>query len=155
VLKRSRIDDDRDDAATPSGAVMVVGTDRDACELVARLVEWAGRQVTRVYDPTTVVDQLSEGGVAAVVIDSRATGTRHAISVLEAVRTGGADTVVLVLADSDADRLTAYQAGTDGYLVRPFHADELVETLRSALGRSPEDRVSHRNVQLMGGAATS
>jgi DNA-binding response OmpR family regulator len=160
LLKRSRIDDDIDDGTADSteGAVLVVNQDPDACELVARLVELAGFPAVRFFDHGSVVDQLTEGGVAGVVVDALVAGDTDAFAVLDAIRAAEAsvrDTVVVILGTTDANRLYAYQSGVDGFLVRPFHAGELVEAVRTTLGRSLEDRVSYRNMQLMGGAATS
>jgi DNA-binding response OmpR family regulator len=159
VLKRSRIDEDIEEPPPPEPrAVLVLNEDADACELVARLVELAGFPAVRAFDPSAVVDQLREGGVVGVVIDSLGTGISAAFEVLGAIRAAEAkvkDTVVIILAASDTNRLYAYQSAVDGYLVRPFHADDLVEVVRNTLGRSPTDREQYRNVQLMGGAATS
>jgi DNA-binding response OmpR family regulator len=159
LLKRSRIDDTDDtQAGSPASAVLVLNKDPDACELVARLVEFAGFPTVRFFDPDSVVDQLTEGGVTAVVVDSLGTGSSAAFEVLTAIRAAHAsvsDTVVIILAATDTNRLYAYQSGVDGYVVRPFHADDLVELVRATLGRSLEDRVQYRNMQLMGGAATS
>jgi two-component system response regulator CpxR len=160
VLKRSRIDNDIEDEgpADPARAVLVLNEDADACELVARLVELAGYPAVRAFDPASLVDQLREGGVAGVVIDSLGTGISAAFEVLDAIRAAEAkvkDTTVIILAATDTNRLYAYQSGVDGYIVRPFHADDLVDLVRNTLGRSLADRVQFRNMQLMGGAATS
>jgi DNA-binding response OmpR family regulator len=160
VLKRSRIDDDieAEPPADAPRAVLVLNEDADACELVARLAELAGFPAVRAFDPASVLDQVREGGIAGVVIDSLRIGAESAFEVLGAIRGAEAavkDTVVIILASSDTNRLYAYQSGVDGYIVRPFHADDLVDMVRNTLGRSPEDRLQFRNVQLMGGAATS
>ena len=160
MLKRTRIDDDLDEprGRAAEGDVLVVNRDRDAGELVARLVELTGVRARRSSDPAGVVGELGGGGIAAVVVDTRGTGAQDAFEVLEAVRAGAAgvrDTSVILLAESDVDRLPAFRAGADGYVTRPFHADDLIDAVRAALARAPEDRVAYRNGQLMGGAATS
>jgi DNA-binding response OmpR family regulator len=160
VLKRSPIDDgsEGEPSTDAGGAVLVLNEDTDACELVARLCEHAGFDVVRFFDPASVVDQLAEGGIAGVVIDALGTGISTAFSVLDQIRSAEAkirDTAVIILASTDTNRLFAYQSGVDGYLVRPFHSDELVEAVRATLARPLSDRVHYRNVQLMGGATTS
>jgi len=45
--------------------------------------------------------------------------------------------------------------GVDGYVVRPVHADEFLDTVRLVLARSLEERIEYRRSQLMGGATTS
>ena len=61
---------------------------------------------------------------------------------------------VVILAATDTNRLFAYQSGADGFAVRPIHADELLDTVRSVLARDPDERVEYRRAQLMGGATT-
>jgi DNA-binding response OmpR family regulator len=59
------------------------------------------------------------------------------------------------MASTDTNRLFAFQSGADGYLVRPVHADEIVDTVRVVLGRTGEERTEYRRAQLMGGATTA
>jgi DNA-binding response OmpR family regulator len=159
LLKRSRLDDDLEDE-TGGGAgdtVLVLNPDADAGELVARLVELAGYPALRFLDQASLIDQLAEGGVTAIVIDSLGTGISSAFEALEAIRAGSPasrDTAVIILATTDTNRLYAYQSGVDAFLVRPFHADDLVGTVRIVLARSPAERESHRQDQLLGGAST-
>jgi DNA-binding response OmpR family regulator len=159
LLKRSKTDDELDHEGTGAdGVVLVVNEDQDACELVARLVEWAGFRADRSHDVVAVVGQLAEERPAALIVDSLGTGIATAFKVLDDVRADGPEvkeTPVIILAATDTNRLFAYQSGVDGYVVRPFHADELVEAVRAAVGRSPSERVSFRQAQLLGGATAT
>ena len=155
MLKRSRLDDDFDEGS--GGTILVLNHDVDAGELVARLVELAGYPALRFNDLGALVDQLAEGGVAAVLVDSLGTGVSSAFEVLDAVRNGPpatAGTPVVILASTDTNRLYAYQSGVDFYLVRPFHGDDLVEAVRTTLGRSAEERQRFRQEQLAEGGVT-
>ena len=158
VIKRSPLDDDLDDATDGGpGPVLVLNPDADAGELVARLVELAGFAALRFTEREGLLEQLSEGGVTAVVVDSLGTGISPAFELLDAIRSGDArtaDTPVVILAATDTNRLYAFQSGVDAYLVRPFHADELMETMRSTINRSPDERERVRQAQLTNGAAT-
>ena len=51
---------------------------------------------------------------------------------------------VLVLSDDPELEKQAWAAGSDGFLVRPFHADAFDQALGDVLDRSPDDRVAHR-----------
>jgi DNA-binding response OmpR family regulator len=160
LLKRSKTDDeiDHETAGPGGGVVLVVNEDQDACELVARLVEWAGFRAQRSHDVVGVVGQLAEQRHAALIVDSLGTGIATAFKVLDDVRADGPEvqeTPVIILAATDTNRLFAYQSGVDGYVVRPFHADELVEAVRAAVGRSSAERVSFRQAQLLGGATAT
>jgi DNA-binding response OmpR family regulator len=161
LLKRSKTDDEIDHEAAGSGdggVVLVVNEDQDACELVARLVEWAGYRAVRSHDVVGVVDRLADEPPVALIVDSLGTGIATAFKVLDDVRADGPDvkeTPVIILAATDTNRLFAYQSGVDGYVVRPFHADELVEALRAAVDRSPSERFAFRQAQLLGGATAT
>ena len=154
MLKRSPLDDDFDDG--PVGTILVFNHDADAAELVGRLVEHAGFGALRFGDAAGLIGQLAEGGVAAVIIDALGTGISAAFELLDAIRAdrAGSDTAVIILAATDTNRLYAYQSGVDAFVVRPFHADELIEEVRTTIGRSVDERERHRREQLEAGGAT-
>jgi DNA-binding response OmpR family regulator len=161
LLKRSKTDDaiDLESGAGAGGTVLVLNEDRDACELIARLVESVGLTSERSYDLTGVGALLDhEGGYSAVVVDSLGAGIAAAFKVLDDVRNASAsvrNTPVIILAATDTNRLFAFQSGVDGYVVRPVHAEEFLDTLRLVLARSLEERIEYRRAQLMGGATTN
>jgi DNA-binding response OmpR family regulator len=160
LLKRSKTDDeiDLEAGAGSDGIVLVLNEDRDACELIARLVESVGLTAERSVDLSGVAAVLDAGGYSAVVVDSLGAGIAAAFKVLDDVRNASAivrNTPVIILAATDTNRLFAFQSGVDGYVVRPVHADELLDTLRLVLARSLEERIEYRRSQLMGGATTS
>jgi DNA-binding response OmpR family regulator len=46
------------------------------------------------------------------------------------------------------NRSFTYESGTDSYLLRPFHIDELVREINDVLGRADKDRARHRRDEL-------
>lgn len=156
MLKRSKTDEDIDlDAASTGGRVLVVNDDPDACELVARLVESAGWPADRHHDVHSIVEELSSGAYSAVVVDSLTIGITDAFKALDDIRSGASNirnVGIVIIASTDTNRLFAYQSGVDGFVVRPVHADELLDVLRLVLGRTLDERVEYRRAQLMGGA---
>lgn len=158
MLKRSKTDDEIDAAAAGTGTVLVVNDDRDACELIARLLETAGFTARRLTDLDASADALADGPYLAVVIDSLSCGVTVAFKLLDEIRGGGPDirhVAVVILAATDTNRLFAYQSGADGFAVRPIHGSELIDLVRSVLARDPDERVEYRRTQLMGGATTA
>ncbi len=158
MLKRSKTDDEIDAAAAGTGTVLVVNDDRDACELIARLLETAGFAARRLNDLDASADALADGPYQAVIIDSLSCGVTAAFKLLDEIRGGGPDirhVAVVILAATDTNRLFAYQSGADGFAVRPIHGSELVDMVRSVLARDPDERVEYRRAQLMGGATTA
>lgn len=158
MLKRSKTDEI--DLAVGGGGstILVVNDDADACELVARLVESAGWPAARKTDLGGVGATLAAGSFGGVVIDSLSCGVTEAFKVLDEIRGGGGsvrDLPVVILASSDTNRLFAYQSGADGFVVRPFHSDELLDAVGLVMGRSADERADWRRAQLMGGANTA
>ncbi len=156
MLKRSKTDEEIDlDGSRTGGTVLVVNDDPDACELVARLVESAGWAADRHHDVHSVVDELEQTNHSAVIIDSLTIGITDAFKALDDIRSGSADirnVAIVIIASTDTNRLFAYQSGVDGFVVRPVHADELLDVLRMVFSRTNDERVEYRRAQLMGGA---
>ena len=162
MLKRSKTDEEIDleeaDAGAEDGSILVVNDDEDACELIARLMESAGWQAIRSHDLATVSGTIGKERPSGVVIDSMRFGITTAFELLNEIRAGGPeaqDVPVVIIAATDTNRLFAYQSGADGFVVRPVHADELLETMLNVLTRSPAERADFRRTQLMGGANTA
>ena len=158
MLKRSKTDDEIDAAAAGTGTVLVVNDDRDACELIARILEAAGFAARRLHDLDASADALTDGPYQAVIIDSLSCGVTAAFKLLDEIRAGGPDirhVAVVILAATDTNRLFAYQSGADGFAVRPIHSSDLIDLVRSVLARDPDERVEYRRAQLMGGATTA
>jgi DNA-binding response OmpR family regulator len=62
---------------------------------------------------------------------------------------GGVGAVpVVVCSWDDGLRAQAWITGTDGWLTRPFHADQLVAELTAAIRRPAADRDAHRQRQI-------
>jgi DNA-binding response OmpR family regulator len=149
MLKRSRTDDARKKRPV---RVLVVDDDPDACELLARIVERHDMEAVRALDHGEAMTQLL-GAINAfrgVVIDFAHGGPSASVALLEDIRGSDAitDLAVVIIPRLDQARVFAWQAGADAYLVRPFHADELLAELDAALERTPDERATHREAAL-------
>lgn len=152
MLRRSRIDDHGEDGAA-GARLLIVNDDEGGCELVARILEGAGFETTRIHSHADAVLALNKPGqdIDAVVIDFTSGGASSSLKLLDSVRHGverNRDIPALILANSANNRLFAYQTGADAFLVRPFHANDLIAEVRVALGRSVEARDKHRELML-------
>jgi DNA-binding response OmpR family regulator len=147
VLRRSKTEE-------PAGPtrVLVVNDDPDSCELVARIVESAGWTATRCYSADDALSVLESGDppFKAVLADFQAGGASAGLRLLDDVRRmpSFGEMPVLVLTANDANRLFAWQSGVDGFLVRPFHADDLINEVYAVLTRTPDERAVYRQAQL-------
>jgi DNA-binding response OmpR family regulator len=132
--------------------VLVVDDDKDACELVARIVESAGWTATRCYTQDDALRKLDEGDppFKAVIADLHSGGTGAGLEMLDAIRRAKdvKDVPVLLLTQSDQNRMFAWESGADAFLVRPFHADDLINEVYAVLTRTLEERDAWREAQL-------
>jgi DNA-binding response OmpR family regulator len=146
VLRRSK-----SEAAGPT-RLLVVNDDPDGCELIARIVESAGWTATRTYTVDDAVASLpnADPPFKAVLADFNDGGTAAALRLLDTIRRipGFAEMPVIVLTRNDANRLHAWQSGIDGFIVRPFHADDLINAVYAVLARTPEEREAYREAEL-------
>jgi DNA-binding response OmpR family regulator len=136
-----------------SNRVLVVNDDADAGELIARLCETLGLDVVRSTDAADALSDLRADAYGLVVIDLLLAGVTAGLRLLDEVRDldgPSAGAGVVVIAATDTNRLFAFQSGADGFIVRPFHAEELLECMTDVLSRSHEERVEHRRGQLLG-----
>ena len=152
MLKRSKIDDDFDDDGGVAGggasSILVVNDDHDSCELIARLVESAGWKAQRCFDPDDAAKSLDRAmaNFTAVVIDL-STGLTGGIEVLDAARrqpSPRGSVPVMLLSSRLEETRVAWEAGADGVMIRPFHANEFLDELRSMLARTPDERTALR-----------
>jgi DNA-binding response OmpR family regulator len=130
----------------------VVDDNADACELVARVIESAGWTATRSYAHDDALEKLDESDpqFKAVVVDFQSGGTGASLELLDAVRRNKdfKDVPVLLLTRNETNRMFAWESGADAFLVRPFHADDLINEVYAVLTRSLEEREAWREEQL-------
>jgi DNA-binding response OmpR family regulator len=142
LLRRSRTER----AATGPPRVLVVQDDRDALELLCRVLARAG------YDVLPAATHDDAVGIAAgehpdvAVLDLAGTGAN--LKLLDALRQSHDSAVaavrVVLLARQRSNRMFSWQSGIDGFLDRPFHADDLVAEVAAVLARPNADRPRHR-----------
>ncbi len=96
-----------------------------------------GFQVDWVRDGLAAERELSGGEYAAAVLDLGLPG-KDGLDVLQALRTAGVVTPVLVLTARDAvpDRIRGLDLGADDYVLKPVDLHELAARLRSLVRRS-------------------
>lgn len=149
MLRRSK----SDGGAGGPARILVVNDDEGGCELVARILEARGAKAVRIHDHASAVATLNrkDEPVSLVVLDFTSGGTASSLKLLDSIRhgiEGSRDVPVVMLAASDTNRMFAYQSGTDAFLIRPLHANDLSQTVEEVLARSAEEREAYRNAQV-------
>ena len=141
-------------ADTPVGPprVMVVNDDDDACELLSRVLDRAGYSVSRAASHQEALSMLSGQAAHCIVLDLATGGVGTNLKLLDAIRSYPDAAVsqarVVLVAKQTNNRMFSWQAGVDAFLVRPFHADDLLREVADSLSRSEEERAKHRRRQL-------
>lgn len=151
MLRRAKADKAGRGAGPAPEGVLVVSDDEDACELMARLLEREGHDIERVHDDGSAMAALSQHPRRAVLV-SFTGGSSTNLKLVDAIRSHPEESVkhtpvVLVTAD-EKNRVYSWQSGVDGFLVRPFHANDLVRTMAETLSRTAEERAAHRRAEL-------
>jgi two-component system response regulator MprA len=133
--------------APPAGAsgqspplVLVADDDPAIRRRVRAALEGAGYAVATVATGAAVLAWLAEGRSALVVLDVGMPAP-DGWEVLRRVRgtdRRGGRVPVVVLLDRTIDRLKAFGAGADHYLLKPFGPDEVVARVAAVLPRPAE-----------------
>ncbi len=152
MLKRSKAEKaERRREWEPHGeGVLLVCDDPDAGELLSRLITADGHDVHRVETAEGAVRHLlATPRRAAVLSLSGPTANRQ---LLEKIRDHPnppvSEVAVVLLADDVTAGREAWDKGTDGFLARPFHAEQLSAELQGAIERPLVARAAHRITQL-------
>ncbi|MEY2570583.1 MAG: hypothetical protein QOE63_933, partial [Acidimicrobiaceae bacterium] len=142
---------DADEHAGPI-RVLVVNDEEGAIELLCRLLARAGYEVARATHADETLGQLADFRPDCVVLDLATGGIGQNLKLLDSIRGHVDEKVaaarVVLVAHQSNNRLFSWQAGIDAFLLRPFHADELLRDVAEALSRPDEERSRHRRRQL-------
>jgi DNA-binding response OmpR family regulator len=120
--------------------ILVVDDNRPLREFVGVTLRAAGYQVALLPDGEGVAEYVAQHGPRLVVMDINMP-TISGLEALRHLRERGSSVPVIMLTacDEDQDKLNAFEAGADDYLVKPFNARELVARIAAVLRRvSPE-----------------
>jgi DNA-binding response OmpR family regulator len=153
VLRRAtKTEHPKSDFAPGPAHVLVVNDDEGACELLSRLLANAGHRVQRAHNAEQALGQLNVGRVDCVVLDLATGGIGQNLKLLDQIRSAMSRTVssvrVVLVAQQTSNRMFSWQAGIDAFVVRPFHANELLGQISEVLGRADDERARHRRREL-------
>ncbi len=155
MLRRSKTDERKGSAPPAAGAhILLVSDEPDVTELMTRLLDHAGfttSSAAGVYQATRKVLD-SDPPVSLTLIDFRSGGTSLGLKLLDLLRDSDkpvmADMRVIITTDVDENHLFSWQSGVDGFMVRPYRSDTLVEEISATLQRTGDERAAHRRDEL-------
>lgn len=136
-------------------AVLVVNDDEDACELLVRLLDHAGYLTAGAHSLEEATMAVHDHLPRAVVLDMTRGGIGSSLRILDVLRSHHdhrvSSTRVVLCGSSRRNRAFSFQSGADGFVVRPFHIQDLIEEVHQALARPHEARARHRRDEIAAG----
>ena len=119
--------------------VLVVDDDPDMQLLSRVILEDAGFRVLATGDGDHALELFTDERVDVVLLDVKLPGIDgwELLEKLQAGADGDAHVVMFSAHVSDDDRRRATSGGSRGYVTKPFQAEDLVATVRAAMGADP------------------
>ena len=135
--------------------VLVVNDDGDAAELIRRLLVKDGYRVDVSGSTEDTIAKMIEYLPRAVLLDLTTGGIGTNLKLLEGIRNHSDRRIstarVILVARQAANRVFSFQSGADGFLVRPFHVSQLLETVEKVISMPFDDLPQHRRAEVDGG----
>ncbi|HUW04568.1 MAG TPA: response regulator [Acidimicrobiales bacterium] len=132
--------------------VVVVNDDTDAGKLLQNVLEHEGYPVEGADTHEAALSAATKGLPRAMILDLTHGGIGSNLKLLESIRHHDdervATTRILLIARQASNRMFSFQSGADGFLVRPFHANELLDQLGKVLATPFNELPQHRRQRL-------
>ena len=122
-------------------AILVADDEESMRFFLKKTLRRAGFEVTAVEDGVAAVDAIERRPWSAILVDLKMPRL-DGVGVLDAVRGRGIDVPVVLMTGygSVSNALEAMKRGASDYVTKPFHADQIVETVRAAIARGRRPR---------------
>jgi len=123
--------------------ILIVEDEHKIANAVKQGLEQHAYAVDAVYNGDDGLSMATTEPYDLVILDRMLPGRADGIAILQAVRTQGIHTPVLLLTAKDKvlDRAEGLNAGADDYLVKPFAFVELIARVRALL-RRPQQAIN-------------
>lgn len=125
--------------------VLVASPQDDVREVLARVVETGGLDAVRLDADDDVVEAVVNSRAGAVICDLGGANLTVLRALRERPEEAAASVRVIVIGTGPAGGRLAWQAGADGYLLRPFHARDLQAALAEAFALDDDGRAARRS----------
>ena len=133
----------------PAVKILIVDDDRAICEYMQTLLERDGYAVKTMSDPTTIEDEVKNGGYHLIILDLMMPKL-DGLEVLKRIRKVDNDIAVVIFTGYPnlESAVASMKLDAVDYIKKPFNVDEFREVLarvmrKKGLARTPEEQL-HR-----------
>jgi DNA-binding NtrC family response regulator len=124
-------------------SLLVVDDEETMRELLRRVLEPEGYEVTTAADVASALAALEQKRPAAVLCDVHMPGSQDGLWLADQIRTVAPSTaVLLVTGDPSIPPSQSLRRGVVAYLVKPFNRETLLRAVRSAVDWTRAERQS-------------
>ena len=131
----------------PAVKILIVDDDRAICEYMQTLLERDGYAVKTMSDPTTIEDEVKNGGYHLIILDLMMPKL-DGIEALKKIRKIDSDVAVVIFTGYPNLETAVASMKLDAvdYIKKPFNVDEFREVLdrvmrKKGLARTPEEKL--------------
>ena len=133
----------------PSVRILIVDDDKAICDYMQTLLERDGYAVKTLGDPTTIEDEVKNGGYHLIILDLMMPKL-DGIEVLKRIRSIDSDIAVIIFTAHPnlETAIASMKLDAVDYIKKPFNVDEFRDVLarvmrKKGLARTPEEQL-HR-----------
>jgi len=123
-------------AVMSAEAVLIVDDNPQIRRALRAILISQGFVVTDARSGEEALDLIRRERVELVLLDVNLPGMSGFETCSEIRRTSGVPVIMLTVRNSERDKVQAFDAGADDYIVKPFGAEELTARIRATLRRA-------------------
>ncbi len=130
------------------GRILIVDDEPSICKVLSEFLEFRGYQTDRASGGLQALERLNAARFDLIVSDVRMPGM-SGIELLQRITQESRDVGVVMLSACDDLKLAvnAMQLGAFDYIVKPFHLEEVAETLAKAMDRLWGQRAQAQHIR--------
>jgi len=134
--------------------VLCVDDDREIVEFISRCLETEGYQTDRCATGEEAIERLAEGGYWLVLLDIAMPGIdgwETCQRIKADANLAGIKVYMVTAKPIDKSITKIHESGADGYLLKPFRSEDLIELIQSFEGHEPGDFDADESLAAPGG----